>query len=541
MPALVIDYGDEETPLLPQDTPTMVERDAEFGGTIERAKLEKALLRKLDARMSILVLIYILNYIDRTNLATARLRGFESDLGLKGQEFASLLSILYAGYILMQIPSNMYLNYTGRPSLYLPAAMTLWGSLTLATGFVHNFTGALLARFFLGFVEGKHSTAFFPGALFLLSSWYRREELGLRMAILFCGSMISNAFGGLLAAGILDTMEGKLGYAAWRWLFFIEGAMTISVAICSIFILPDFPSNTRWLTPLERRLAEKRIAEDVGILREDEKQGPMQGLKMAVTDWKVWWLALTLTSFVVGLSFFAYFPTLAATLGYSRTITLLLCAPPWAFATLVAFVNARHSDRTRERFFHIAIPITVGIIGLFIALATMNTAARYVSLFLMAQSNAGFVVFLGWASNSIPNPPAKRAVALALINMVSQVGNISGSYVFPTAWGPTYRKSYAICIANFSICILMSFIFRKYLISLNERMDRGEDLGFGVETCRLPVEVSTAGADAVSAQVGGNDETLDTVEHLPRLSRAGSSSQRKGKDITERQGFRYVY
>ncbi|KDQ09012.1 hypothetical protein BOTBODRAFT_69396 [Botryobasidium botryosum FD-172 SS1] len=528
----VTDYGDETTPLLAQDAPTMVERDAEFGGTIERAKLEKALLRKLDARMSILVLIYILNFIDRTNLATARLRGFESDLGLKGQQFASLLSILYAGYMLMQIPSNMYLNYTGRPSLYLPAAMILWGSLTLVMGFVHTFIGALLARFLLGFVEA----AFFPGALFLISSWYRREELGLRMAILSCGSMISNAFGGLLAAGILDSMEGKLGYAAWRWLFFIEGTMTISVATCSIFILPDFPSNTRWLTPLERRLAEMRIAEDVGIAEEDGKQSPMQGLKMAVTDWKVWWLALTFTSFVIGSSFSVYFPTLSATLGYSRTITLLLCAPPWAFATLVSFINARHSDKTRERFFHVAVPLTVGIIGLLVALATMNTAARYAALFLMAQSNAGSVVFLGWASNSIPNPPAKRAVALALINMVSQTGSIGGSYVYPTAWGPTYRKSYAICIASYSICILMSFIFRKHLISLNKRMDR-EDLGFGIGAGRLPVD----DAEAVSARVAGSDEILDTVEHLPRLGRAGSSSQRKGTDVAERRGFRYVY
>jgi len=416
----------------------------------------------------------------------------------------------------------MFLNHTGKPSLYLPAATTLWGAITVLTGFTQNFTGVLITRFFLGFVEA----AFFPGAFFLLSSWYRREELGVRLAILSSGNLISNAFGGLLAAGILSSMEGILGYAGWRWLFFIEGLVTIFVAVCSIFILPDFPSNTQWLSPLERRLAEVRIAEDVGVVVEaGEKMSQMQGLKMAVADWKVWWLALTFTVFNIGTSFFAYFPTLTATLGYSPTVTLLLCAPPWIFAALCAFINARHSDKTKERFFHSTIPIMIGIFGLFIALATMNTTARYVALFLMVQSNVGCIVLLSWTSNSIPNPPAKRAVALALVGMISQIANIVGSYMFPTSWGPTYRKSYTICIAGFAICILMSLILRQHLISLNKRMDKEENRGYGVG----PVD-------------GLDEEMLDGVGLLSgRLSRSEDSFDVNGKVITERRGFRFLY
>ncbi|GAB1519234.1 hypothetical protein RhiTH_002300 [Rhizoctonia solani] len=394
--------------------------DAEFGGTEERRRMERKLLRKLDARMSIMVVIYILNYIDRNNAAAAKLRGFETDLGLKGKEFATLLSILYVGYILMQVPSNMFLNYIGKPSLYLPACMLIWGAISCLTGITHNFVGALLTRFFLGFVEA----AFFPGALFLLSKWYKREELGLRTAILYCGNLSSNAFGGLIAAGILDGMQGKLGHAAWRWLFFIEGAVTMAVAILAIFILPDFPSTTKWLSPMERRLAQDAGGE---ADHDTKEEGAFHGLILAVKDWKVWWLALALTAQVVGLSFNAYFPTLTATLGYNRTITLLLCAPPWAFATIVAFINARHADKTGERFWHVSVPLFVGIIGFVIAEATMNTAGRYIALFLMAQSYAGFIVFFSWCSNSLPRPPSKRAVALALINAFSQLGNVAGS------------------------------------------------------------------------------------------------------------------
>lgn len=124
----------------------------------------------------------------------------------------------------------MLLNYIGKPSIYLPCCMIVWGMISTLTGITtkcvsslsalenvlmvsYSFVGALLTRFFLGFVEA----AFFPGSLFLLSKWYTRKELGLRTALLSCGSLISNAFGSLIASGILDGMEGKLGHSAWRY------------------------------------------------------------------------------------------------------------------------------------------------------------------------------------------------------------------------------------------------------------------------------------------------------------------------------------
>ncbi|KAL4241993.1 MFS transporter superfamily protein [Abortiporus biennis] len=471
--SIASDEGKRDIEVNPLDHHHKLPGDEEFGGTEARKKLERKLLLKLDARMSILIVIYILNYIDRNNASAARLRGFEADLHLKGEEFNTLLSILYVGYILMQIPSNMFLNYIGKPSIYLPCCMIVWGVISLLTGVTNNFVGALLTRFFLGFVEA----AFFPGALFLLSKWYTRKELGVRTAMLSCGSLISNAFGSLIASGILSGMEGKLGHQAWRWLFYIEGALTIAVAASAIFILPDFPAtSSNWLSPLEVKLAELRMAEDAGVGDENETelQGHARGFIMAMTDWKVWWLAVALTSMVVSLSFNAFFPTLSATMGYNRTVTLLLCAPPWGFATIVAFVVTRHSDKVGERFYHIAVPLFFGIVGFIIAVSTMNTAARYVALFLMAQSYAGFITFLAWISNSIPRPPSKRAVALAWINAFSQLGNIAGSYVWPTGWGPTYKNSYAICIATNGLAIVMCYVFKRHLDNMNKEIERRE-------------------------------------------------------------------
>ncbi|KAF9226488.1 MFS general substrate transporter [Gyrodon lividus] len=445
---------------------------AEFGGSEARKKLEHKLLWKLDLRMSILVMIYILNYIDRNNAGAARLRGFSTDLHLIGQQFATLLSILYVGYIIMQVPSNMFLNYIGRPSLYLPACMIIWGVISALTGITKDFTGALLTRFFLGFVEA----AFFPGSLFLISKWYKRNEIGLRTAILYCGNIVSNAFGALLASGILGGMNGALGHAAWRWLFYIEGALTCIVAVCAIFILPDFPTTTKWLTDQERRLALKRMEEDAGVgdQGETETGGRTHGLYLALTDWKVWWFALAMTTQVVALSFNAYFPTLSATLGYNPTVTLLLCAPPFIFTVILAFWLSKRSDAKQERFYHMICSYIAGIIGFIIAISTMNTAARYVSLFLMAQSYAGFVVMYAWMSNSFPRPPSKRAVCLSLINGFSQLGNIAGSYVWPSNWGPTYHYSYGICIACSGTAIAMSWMFREHLKRLNRKLEEEE-------------------------------------------------------------------
>ncbi|KZW03755.1 MFS general substrate transporter [Exidia glandulosa HHB12029] len=444
-----------------------VDPNAQFGGLEARKALEKKLLRKVDARMLILILAYMMNYLDRNNAGAARLRGFEDDLGLTGQQFPTLLSILYVGYILCQIPSNMFLNYSGKPSLYLPACMIVWGIISCLTGL---FVGALLTRFFLGFVEA----AFFPGALFLLSKWYKREELGLRTTILYCGNLSSNAFGNLIASGVLSNMQGTLGHSAWRWLFYIEGSLTVVVAISMIFILPDFPSTSTFLSPEERALAELRMEEDAGEADVESKNNALHGFMLAIKDWKVWFLAVALTAQVVALSFNAYFP-LMATLGYSRTITLLLCAPPWAFATIVAFLLSRHSDKTNERCFHIIASIVTANIGFIISLATMNTGARFFSLFLQCQMYAGFVVFYAWLPTSLPRPPSKRAVAIALINAFSQLGNVAGSYVWPKAWDPTYRNSYGICVACSGTAIVMCLVFRQHLVSLNKKLDEDDE------------------------------------------------------------------
>lgn len=285
-------------------TPAQAKDDFPAMDPARRAAIEKRLKRKLDTRCSLFVLIYIMNYLDRNNIASARLGGLQEDLNLDDTQYATCLSILYVGYILMQVPSNMFINRIQRPSLYISAAMLLWGLVSTVSGNAKNFGGMVAIRFCLGFIEA----AFLPGALLILSKWYTRRELTVRNAILFCGNLISNAFSALVGAGVLSNMDGVLGHAAWRWLFWIEGAITMGVAISAAFILPDLPHNARGFTEEERHVAQLRMTEDVGEADTDSaEQGPFDGLMMAIKDYKIYVMMLTFTAYVVGLSFNAFF------------------------------------------------------------------------------------------------------------------------------------------------------------------------------------------------------------------------------------------
>ncbi|PHH71057.1 hypothetical protein CDD82_6766 [Ophiocordyceps australis] len=168
-----------------------------------RAAVEKRLKRKLDARCTLFVLIYILNYLDRNNIAAARLKGLQSDLHMTDTQYATCLSILYVGYILMQVPSNMVVNRISRPSLYISVSMLLWGLISTMSGVVKSFGAMVAVRFCLGFVEA----AFLPGALLILRGF---GACGVAVAVLDRGRGDNGdgAGGGVYIAGPAAQCEG---------------------------------------------------------------------------------------------------------------------------------------------------------------------------------------------------------------------------------------------------------------------------------------------------------------------------------------------
>ncbi|OJA14668.1 hypothetical protein AZE42_02414 [Rhizopogon vesiculosus] len=161
-------------------------------------------------------------------------------------------------------------------------------------------------------------------------------------------------------------------------------------------------------------------------------------------------------------------------MGYSATISLLLCAPPWILGTATSFFVARHSDATGDRFWHITGPLLVGIVGFIIAISTMNTAIRYLSLFFMTQASVAYVIFLTWVLNTFSQTRSKRAAAIALITSTATFGNMGSSYFWPSSWGPSYVNSYILCILTSVISIAMCWTFRQHLSRRNQAAEAQE-------------------------------------------------------------------
>ncbi|KAG2109337.1 major facilitator superfamily domain-containing protein [Suillus discolor] len=426
---------------------------------------ERALVRKLDCRlMTTAVVIFILNYIDRVAITTARLQGLEQDLGLTTVQYETILAILYATYCPIQIPSNMILGYISRPSLYIGACVVGWGLTSALTGVTTNFSGIMACRVCIGIPEA----AFYPGVMYLLSRWYTRKELAARSAWFYCGSLISNAFGSLIAAGILARMQGVLGLAAWRW---SEGAITMSFGFLTMC-----PHNTRWLNAAERRLSQVRLAEDAGEADKDSDDVTIyDGLLLAIKDPKTIIFMLMTCMQLLGLSFTNFFPTMISHCTFTAMAHCrLIASPPWIFTSLCCVLSAWHADRSGERFFHIAGWWWVVIVGYIISLCTMATGGRYFSLFLMTSGYCGFALTLTWVANAIPRPPAKRAAAIGLVNGFGNLGNLIGSYVWSASWGPQYHQSMIIALCSLVLSSALGFLMRWILIKENKNMDMEE-------------------------------------------------------------------
>lgn len=174
--------------------------------------------------------------------------------------------------------------------------MIIWGALTIVMGVIKDFKHLIVLRTLIGCIEA----GFAPGVLLVLSSWYKRAEQSKRFAVYISAAILSGAFGGLLAAVIVDGLEGAHGIRGWRWLFIVEGAATVGFALIAKFILLDFPATSRLLTEREKQIAIARLArDDVTSASEDptRRLSSIKALKQAVKKWKTW-------MFVVGYMVF---------------------------------------------------------------------------------------------------------------------------------------------------------------------------------------------------------------------------------------------
>ncbi|KAL4872134.1 hypothetical protein BDV12DRAFT_7057 [Aspergillus spectabilis] len=440
------------------------------GATKKTDPAEIRLVRKLDIWiMPTLWLMYWLNYLDRNAIALARLNDLEEDLGLSSSQYQTCVSILFVGYIAGQVPSNMLITRL-RPSYYMASAMAAWAIVSALTALAKDFTGLLLVRFFLGVTE----TPYYPGALYMLSIFYTRKEIATRISILYTGNILATAFAGLIAAGIFHGMDDLGGITGWQWLFILQGAVTFVVAICSVFVLPDDPLHTRWLTEDERQLAHERILADTVGAR--NQTSTFSGVKEAANDPRVWLFAFMQHMHLAANGFKNFFPTAVETLGFNTTITLVLTCPPYLIAGIISVWWSYNSGRMNERTWHITVAKAVAIFGFVLGCATLNTGARYFAMVVFAIGTyAVNSIILGWVSSTCGQTKEKKASALAIVNTCANVSFIWTPYLWPSSDEPRYTIAMSSSAAFSITCAACAWAMRIWLQRANRKIRQSND------------------------------------------------------------------
>ncbi|KAI4649188.1 hypothetical protein J4E93_003502 [Alternaria ventricosa] len=302
----------------------------------------KKLLRKLDWHLiPFMSLIYLLCFLDRTNIGNARLDHLEQDLKLHGLQYNDCLAVLFPFYIAAEIPSNIMMKRT-RPSIWLTFIMFFWSLAMILQGFVQNYSGLMATRVFLGVFEG----GLFPGVNYYISQWYVRDECGFRMALFFSAATLAGAFGGVLARGIAE-MSGVGGKAAWAWIFILEGLLSILVSTIAYWCIYDYPETARFLTPKERTEVQRRLHVDHGHLSNDFD---MKYVYQALTDWKIYiFMLICMAGFCPIYSFALFLPTIIKNMGYTANDAQLMSVPPYVCACFFTIAASWYADRVKKR------------------------------------------------------------------------------------------------------------------------------------------------------------------------------------------------
>lgn len=417
--------------------------------------------------------MYFLNYLDRAAIAQARLNKLEQNLHLVGSQYNVCISILFVGYTLVQIPSNMAMSTTRvRPSLWMCSWMMAWAVLSACTALAKDYTGLVVTRFLLGIAEAP----FYPGAIYLLSLFYTRREIATRIGFLYSANICAISFSGLIAAATFATLDGAHGLHGWQYLFIIEGCLTFGIAFFAMFLLPDHPLTTRWLTSAQRELAQARMDRDtVGL---EASKGPVAGLKQAITDPRLWLLVVMQTLHLAACGFNSFFPTVVSSLGFSSTITLVLTCPPYLAAGVIAILYGMSSGKFDERTIHITIACAVAAVGFVISCVTLNVGARYTSCFLFTiGAYASNSIILGWVSATCGQTQEKKAAALSIVNTFANASFIYTPYLYPSSDGPKYLMANianACFVAGTAAC---AWALRAWLrMENNKRKERNETL-----------------------------------------------------------------
>lgn len=382
--------------------------------------LERATLRKVTRRLlPFLLLLYLVAYIDRVNIGFAALQ-MNEDLGLSAAMYGFGAGIFFIGYALFEVPSNLVLARVGA-RLWIARIMITWGVISVAMMWAHSPASFYVLRFLLGVAEA----GFFPGIIYYLCDWFPQVQRARAVSWFMVAIPLATVVGGPLA-GVLLAMDGHHGLAGWQWLFLVEGLPAVLLGVVVLVFLDDKPEDARWLSPPEKAWLVREIRSEQAQARERHGVGIGAALVHPVV-WILGFVNLALQSGSYGLSL--WIPQILKGFGGLSDLQVgFAAAIPFAFAAVGMVMIGRSSDRTGERFWHLAASLFVAAAGFAASALVKSPLPALVVLTITAVGDLGGRGPL-WALPGRFLAGASSAAGIALINTFGALGGVVGPNV----------------------------------------------------------------------------------------------------------------
>jgi len=419
--------------------------DARFTPELQRRTIVKVSWRLLP----LVVVAYLVAYIDRTNIAVAALT-MNKDLGFSASLYGIGAGIFFIGYALFEVPSNMILEKVGA-RMWIARIMITWGIVSGLMATVIGPISFLSLRFLLGVAEA----GFFPGMILYFTYWFPARYRGRVISTLFIAVPVANAAASAISGAILE-MDGILGLKGWQWVFVIEAIPAVLLAFVVLRYMTDRPAVANWLDADEKEWLESELRAERAKV---DAAGKLRVLQV-LTDPRV--LALSAIYFFsatanYGITFFL--PQIVKGLGHSNLMTGFLSAIPYTVGVLGLLAFGYSSDRFMERRRHLIAAASLGGCGFLLAAWAGNSYWALAAMCIATMGTYGSRPTM-WPMPSQFLTGASAAVGIALINSIGNLGGYVGPFV--VGWIKDSTKSFEMGVYFLAGCAFSSALIAYF-------------------------------------------------------------------------------
>ncbi|TQS33663.1 hypothetical protein Golomagni_05983 [Golovinomyces magnicellulatus] len=430
-------------------------------------KREGQLTRKLDLFIApIMTLIFLNAYLDRANIGNAASAGMLQDLAISDGQLGNAITLFYVTYVTFEVPASLVLKKF-HPSRMIPLLIFSWSVVLIGSGFIHDVAQLYATRLLLGIFE----SGVFPCLALYLSTFYNPHEQALRVSYLFVASALSGSFGGLFAYALLK-MDGIAGLAGWRWLFIIEGCLSVIIALGVFCALPDDFESAGFLNAQDKELMRLRAA--ISARYHGKPEFDWQQVRAAAWDPKLYISCFSqFMADVCSFGLSSFLPLIIKSFGYGTVKTQLLTVTVFFWASVSYIVISYFSDKVQKRAVFMVSASLVTAVGyaVNIGVPNSNKAVLYFSTFLIAP---GVYIIVGlncaWLLNSHA-PYYKRAMAIGMNQSIGNCGGIVVGQIFKAKKNGKYLMGLSGSLAAAMLAIVGHISLYVYLRRENKRRE----------------------------------------------------------------------